>query len=312
MSTMYSVSSSPHMRTKDSVRKIMLDVLIALMPAALFSIWYFGIRSAVVIIVCVASSVLTEWIYNKAVKQPTTIRDLSAAVTGVILAFNLPYTVPLWIPIIGSFVAIIIIKQLFGGIGQNFMNPASGARAFLLISFAGHMTNWGTTVDGVSMATPLGIIAEGIGTLPPLWNTFIGTIPGSLGETSALALMIGGAYLLIRKVITWRIPTFYLGTVILMVILVSGDGFNLTTIGYQLFSGGIMIGAIFMATDYSSSPISPLVQIIMGVGCGVLTILIRLVGAQYPEGVSFSIIIMNLFVPLIDKYTVPKVFGEVK
>jgi len=312
MSTMYAVSSSPHIRTKDSVHKIMLDVIIALMPAALFSVWYFGLQAAAVILTCVASSVIIEWLYNKVVKEPTTIKDLSAVVTGMILAFNLPATVPLWIPVIGSFVAIILVKQLFGGLGQNFMNPASAARAFLLISFAGSMTNWGTTVDGVSMATPLGILAEGVGTLPPLWDAFIGTIPGSLGETSALALLIGGIYLIIRKVITWRIPTFFIGTVAIMTIFLGGHGFDLTTIGYQLFSGGLIIGAFFMATDYASSPVTFTGQIIMGIGCGVLVALIRMVGGQYPEGVSFSIILMNLAVPLIDKYTVPKPFGEVK
>lgn len=310
---LYTVASSPHARSKDSVQGTMRDVLIALSPAALFSIFYFGIDAALTILVCVVASMFAEWIYNRITDQKSTIMDLSAAVTGLLLAMNLPGNMPLqyiwWISILGSFFAIIVVKQLFGGLGQNFMNPALAARAFLLVSFAKVMTTWGPTIDGVSTATPLGIMKEGAGELPSIMSTFLGTIPGSLGETSALALIIGGLYLIYRKVISWRIPVIYVGTTAVMVLLLTG--FDMTMLGYHLFSGGLMLGAIFMATDYASSPTTAKGQIIMGIGCGVLTVLIRLFGNN-PEGVSFAIIIMNLFVPLIDKYTVPVKFGEVK
>lgn len=315
MSELYMVSSSPHVRAKDSVQRTMLDVIIALTPAALFSMYYFGYIAILTYIFCIGSSVAAEWLYTRLMKQKSTIGDLSAVVTGMLLAMNLPGYMTLntfwWISILGSFVAIIIIKQLFGGLGQNFMNPALGARAFLLISFAGIMTTWGPKVDGVSMATPLGVIKEGSGILPSLMDTFVGMIPGSLGETSAIALIIGGMYLLARKVITFRTPGTFIGTFLLMVLLFGGQGFDMQYLGYHLFSGGLILGAFFMATDYSSSPTTAKGQIIMGIGCGVLTALIRIFGG-YPEGVSFAILIMNLFVPLIDKYTVPVKFGEVK
>lgn len=310
---MYIVSSSPHARSKDSVNRTMLDVLIALSPAALFSIFYFGLDAAVTIAICMGASVFAEWVYEKIVKQKSTVGDLSAVVTGLLLAMNLPGNMPFkylwWISILGSFFAIIIVKQLFGGLGQNFMNPALGARAFLLISFAGIMTTWGPTIDGISTATPLGILKEGAGELPSIMSTFIGMIPGSLGETSAVALLVGGLYLIYRKVISWRIPVIFIGTTAIMVLILTG--FDTTLLGYHLFSGGLMLGAIFMATDYASSPTTAKGQVIMGIGCGLLTALIRIFGG-YPEGVSFAILIMNLFVPLIDKYTVPIKFGEVK
>lgn len=308
MSDLYVVSSSPHVRSNDTISRTMLDVLIALAPATLFAMYYFGFSAIITIVLCVGSSVFAEWVYTKLMKQKSTVGDLSAAVTGLLLALNLPSTIPWWVTILGSFVAIIIIKHLFGGLGQNFMNPALGARAFLLISFAGLMTTW--QVDGVSMATPLGIIKEGGAALPSIMSTFIGTIPGSLGETSAIALILGGLYLLIRKVISWRVPVTFIGTTAILVLLIGGQGFDMTYLAYHLFSGGLMIGAFFMATDYSSSPTTAKGQIIMGIGCGLLTALIRIFGG-YPEGVSFAILIMNLFVPLIDKYTVPKKFGEV-
>ena len=309
----YIVASSPHARSKDTVQRTMMDVLIALAPAALFSIFYFGFDALVTIVFSVGGSVLAEWLYQRQTKQKLTIADLSAAVTGLLLAMNLPGNMPIqyawWISLLGGFFAIIVVKQLFGGLGQNFMNPALGARAFLLISFAGVMTTWGPTVDGVSTATPLGVLKEGVGEMPSLMSTFVGTIPGSLGETSALLLILGGVYLLYRKVISWRIPVTFVATTGVLVFLLSG--FDVTMLGYQLFSGGLMLGAIFMATDYSSSPTTARGQFIMGIGCGLLTALIRLYGG-YPEGVSFAILIMNLFVPLIDKYTVPTKFGEVK
>lgn len=309
MSEQFIVSSSPHVRSKDSVQRTMLDVIIALSPAALFSIYYVGLDAAITILACILASVGTEWLYEKLMKQKSTIHDLSALVTGLLLAMNLPSQIPVWVSVMGSVFAILIVKQLFGGLGQNFMNPALGARAFLLVSFAGLMTTW--QVDGVSSATPLGIIKEGVGTMPSVLDAFLGFIPGSLGETSAVLLIVGGLYLMYRKVISWRIPVAFIGSTAIMVLLFSGNGLDITNLGYHLFSGGLMIGAFFMATDYSSSPTTAVGQIIMGLGCGILTALIRLFGG-YPEGVSFAILIMNLFVPLIDKYTLPRIFGEVK
>lgn len=306
MSDLLVVSSSPHIRSNENIQTIMRDVVIALMPAALFGIYNFGLKALIVLILCIGSAVVCEALYQKLTKRKVTVNDFSAVITGLLLGLNLPHTVPWWIPIIGSVFAIIIVKQLFGGLGQNFMNPALASRAFLLISFAGIMTNW--QIDGVSTATPLALLNEA--TAPKLMDLFIGNIAGSIGETSVIALLIGGIYLLLRKVISWRIPVTYIATVALMVLLFGGKGFDLNYTFYHIFSGGLMIGAFFMATDYSSSPVSATGKIIMGIGCGVLTVLIRLFGG-YPEGVSFAILIMNLFVPLIDRFTIPKAFGEV-
>ncbi|MCT4543881.1 MAG: RnfABCDGE type electron transport complex subunit D [Vallitalea sp.] len=307
----YIVSSSPHVRSDKTVDKIMRDVVIALMPATLFGIYHFGTRALIIVLLCVISCVGFEALYQKLTKRKVTVSDYSAVITGILLALNLPHTVPYWLPVLGSLVAIIIVKQLFGGLGQNFMNPALGARAFLLISFTGLMTNWGVDVDGITTATPLGILKEGAaGTLPSLTDTFLGYIGGCIGETSAIALLIGGVYLLVRKIINWRIPVIYIGTVFILSLLIGDNAFDINYATYQILSGGLMIGAIFMATDYSSSPMTKKGQVIMGLGCGILTAVIRLYG-NYPEGVSFAIIIMNLFVPLIDRFTIPKAFGEV-
>jgi electron transport complex protein RnfD len=305
---LYMVSASPHVRSNDSVTKTMRDVIIALLPATFFGIYNFGVEALITIAITIISCVAAEAAYQKITKQDVTIGDLSAVLTGLLLALNLPHTVPWWIPVMGSVVAIIIVKQLFGGLGQNFMNPALGARAFLVISYAKLMTSW--ELDGLATATPLGIMKEGGGELPKLMSTLTGTIGGCIGETSVIALALGGVYLIARKVISWRIPVIYIATLAIMVGLFGGQGFGLEFIGYHVFTGGLMIGAFYMATDYSSSPVTPVGQIIMGVGCGVLTALIRLFGSL-PEGVSFAIIIMNLFVPLIDKYTIPNAFGEV-
>ncbi len=325
MENKFYVSSSPHVRTKESVRGIMLDVIIALSPALLFSFYLYGLSAVLTVAITIASAVFFEWGYCKIMKKNSTIHDLSAVVTGLLLGMNLPALMPYnqlwWIGIIGSFFAIVIVKQLFGGLGQNFMNPALAARAFLLISFAGIMTTWlpnkdvavpvmkylkaASETDVISSATPLSMMING-DALPPLKDVFFGTTLGTLGETSALLLLVGGAYLLIRRVITYHVPVFYIGTFFVFTYLLSG--FDMTFTAYQLFSGGLMIGAIFMATDYASSPQTPLGKIIMGVSAGVLTVLIRLYGA-YPEGVSFAIIIMNLFTPIIDKFTVPTQFG---
>lgn len=307
--TMFTVSSSPHIRSNDTVKSIMRDVIIALLPATIAGVYYFKIQALLVILVSIASCVGSEYIWQKLTKQKVTISDYSAAVTGLLLAFNLPPTVPLWIPVIGGAFAIIIVKQFFGGLGQNFMNPALAARAFLLASWPVQMTTW--VVDGVTGPTPLGILKEGGASLPSVFDVFIGHVGGCIGETSALALIIGGLYLIYKRVISWRIPVAYIGTVFVLMTVLGRKGFMTGNPVFEIFAGGLILGAIFMATDYSTSPITPLGQIIMGIGCGLLTSVIRLYGG-YPEGVSYSILIMNLFVPLIDKYTTPRVFGEVK
>lgn len=307
--TMYTVSSSPHIHSKYSVKGIMRDVVIALLPATAAGIYFFKLQAALVILVSVLSCMAAEALWQKMTKQKITVDDYSAVVTGLLLAFNLPAAVPLWIPFVGGFFAIIIVKQFFGGLGQNFMNPALAARAFLLASWPVQMTNW--TVDGVSAATALGILKEGNGTLPSLMNVFVGNVGGCIGETSVIALLIGGAYLMYKRVISWHVPVTYIGTVFVLTWIFGRGGFMTGNPVYEIFAGGLMLGAIFMATDYSSSPMTPKGQIIMGIGCGVLTSIIRIYGG-YPEGVSYSILLMNLFVPLIDKYTVPKAFGEVR
>lgn len=307
--TMYTVSSSPHIRSKDSVSSIMRDALIALLPATLAGIYFFKIQALLVILVSIFSCMASEALWQILMKQKVKIWDFSAAVTGLLLAFNLPPSVPLWIPVVGGAFAIIIVKQFFGGIGQNFMNPALAARAFLLASWPVQMTTW--TVDGVSSATTLGILKEGVQTLPSLWNLFIGNVGGTIGETSALALLIGGAYLLIKRIISWRIPVSYIGTVFILTWVLGRNGLFTGNPVMEILSGGLMLGAFFMATDYSTSPITPMGQIIMGLGCGLITTIIRIYGG-YPEGVSYSILIMNLFVPLIDQFTAPRVFGGVK
>lgn len=307
--TLYTVSSSPHIRSKDNISNIMRDVLIALLPATAAGIYFFKTQALLVILVSVFSCVAAEALWQKLTKQKIRIGDYSAAVTGLLLAFNMPPSVPLWIPAVGGTFAIIIVKQFFGGLGQNFMNPALAARAFLLASYPVQMTTW--TVDGVTSATTLGILKEGGQALPSLWNLFIGNVGGTIGETSALALLIGGAYLLFRRVISWRIPVTYIGTVFILTWIFGRNGFFTGNPVMEVLAGGLMLGAIFMATDYSSSPITPYGQIIMGLGCGLLTTIIRVYGG-YPEGVSYSILIMNLFVPLIDQFTTPKVFGGAK
>lgn len=307
------VSSTPHIRSKDSIQSIMRDVLIALTPAALMGIWYFGIKAFLIIAISIASSIFFEAAFQKITKKSITITDLSAAVTGLLLAMNLPVDIPFWLPIVGSFFAIVVAKQLFGGLGQNFINPALAARAFLLASYPTPMTNFTQPTglfansDAISTATPLSRLNEGvfIPEISDYIDALSGNIGGCIGETCAIALIIGGIYLLVRRVISWRIPVTYILTVFIL------SWFFGRTPLYELLIGGLMLGAFFMATDYSSSPVTPLGQLIMGVGCGILTSLIRSYGS-YPEGVSYSILLMNLAVPLIDRYTKPKIFGEVK
>lgn len=310
--TMYTVSSSPHIRSNDSIDGIMKDVIIALLPATLAGVYFFGVRALIIIIVSILSCVGAEAGYQKLTGQKITISDYSAAVTGLLLAFNLPATVPFWIPVIGGFFAIIIVKQFFGGLGQNFMNPALAGRAFLLASYPVLMTTW-PTVDGVSSATPLGLLKESsfIPAAADYMSALFGNISGSIGETSALALLLGGGYLLYKRVINWKIPVTYIGTVFILTAIFGRQGLFGGYPLYEVLIGGLMLGAFFMATDYSSSPVTEKGQYIMGIGCGVLTAIIRVYGG-YPEGVSYSILLMNLAVPLIDRYTQPRIFGEVK
>lgn len=304
------VSSSPHIRSNESVKRIMLDVVIALTPAIIGSVYLFGVNALKLILISVVSSVLSEALIQKLFKRPITITDFSAAITGILIAFNLPASAPWWLPVIGSAFAIIVVKQLFGGLGANFMNPALAARAMLMTSWPVHMTNYtGTRPDVVTSATPLSIMKYGTGAeLPTLRDMFIGNIPGVIGETSALLLLIGAAYLIIRKVIDWKIPVFYIGTTFIMLLLL---GVEPKLLPYHILGGGLILGAFYMATDYSSSPVTPLGRIIFAVGAGVLTAIIRIKGA-YPEGVSYSILLMNVATPLIEKFTKPRVFGKVK
>jgi electron transport complex protein RnfD len=310
-------SSSPHIRSKDTTTTVMRDVLIALAPAALAGIYFFGFGAVKIYLLSIASAVATEYIIQKFILKTTvTIGDLSAVVTAVLLSMTLPVTAPWWIPVIGAAFAIGIVKQAFGGIGSNFMNPALAARAFMVASWPVIMTgSWVTPgVDAVSTATPLGLIKEsgGFGALSEAGVDFtdllIGNVAGCLGETSALLLILGGLYLLWKKVISWRIPVAYIGTVAVLYLV---TGAAMSEILVQLAAGGLMLGAFFMATDYVSSPVTPKGRLIFGIGCGVLTFVIRKFGG-YPEGVLYSILLMNVVSPLIDRYTIPKVFGEVK
>ena len=309
------VSSAPHLRSKDSINSIMQDVFIALIPASFMGVYFFGLRAILIIALSVIASVFAEYLYQIVTKQKITITDCSAAVTGLLLALNLPVSSPFWLPIVGSFFAIIIVKQLFGGLGQNFMNPALAARAFLLASYPSQMTNFSEPVrdifatDIVSSATPLALLKQGstIPTQSDYINAFIGNISGCIGETSVLALLLGGFYLIHKKIISWRIPFTYIGTTFVLTLIFSRNGLYFPF--YELMTGGLVLGAFFMATDYSSSPISPKGQIIFSIGCALLTVLIRIYGG-YPEGVSYSILLMSLTVPLIDKFTKPKIFGR--
>jgi electron transport complex protein RnfD len=316
------ITPSPHIHSEISVQKIMVDVIIALLPAVFAGIYFFGIRVGFVLLLSIASAVCSEVLYQKVTKQEIAVWDLSAVITGLLLGLNLPPAVPAWIPIIGSFFAIIVAKQLFGGLGQNFINPALAGRAFLLISYPDIMTTWvlpvrnifsSGAVDAVSVATPLSLLKSGelILTVADYSDAFIGNISGSIGETSALALIIGGLYLLFRKVITWHTPLAYIVVVYALTTFISRSGGAVAYPLYEILTGGLLLGAIFMATDYSSSPLSGEGRLIMGIGCGILTVIIRTYGG-YPEGVMFAILLMNLSVPLIDRYVRPKVYGGVR
>lgn len=307
------VCSSPHLRDNATTQRLMLDVIIALLPATAAGIIFFGLRAALVIAVTVAASVLTEYLMRKGLKREQTISDLSAAVTGLLLALNFPPSIPLWIAIVGAVVAIALIKQLFGGLGQNFMNPALGARVILVVAWAKHMTAWTEPlVDAIASATPLSLLksADGGYTYSYL-DMFIGKIPGCIGETSALAILLGFLYLLIRKVISWHIPVIYTGTVAVLTWILGPDGIFTGDPLYHVLAGGLLLGAVFMATDYVTSPMTRKGQIIYALGCGVLTTLFRLYG-NMPEGVSFAIVLMNVVTPLIDRHTIPVAFGGEK
>ena len=312
------VSSSPHIRHEDNTRQIMVDVIIALMPALAIAIYVFGPRALTLTAVSAAGCLFFEWLYQRLMKKPVTVGDCSALVTGILLAYCLPVSSPMWMVLIGDAFAIIVVKQLFGGIGKNFMNPALSARAFLM-SFPVIMTTWPAirtklplfaTPDVVSSATPLASLKEGLMPNASLTDLALGMVGGSMGEISALALLAGGLYLISRKVITFHTPVAYLGTVALLCFLFPHGNGRVEFMLAELCSGGLMLGAIFMATDYSTSPVTKKGQVVFGIGCGLLTVFIRFFG-NMPEGVSYSILVMNATVFLIEKVTRPRKYGFV-
>ena len=305
MSNLLKVSSNPHVRSRVSTTAIMLTVVLALMPAAGFGVYHFGARAAAIIGICVISSVVFELLFNLICKRKQTIMDCSAIVTGLLLALNLPATVPYWIPVIGSFFAIIIVKMLFGGIGQNFMNPALGARCFLLLSFASQMTNY--AIDGVTSATPLATLKSG-GEVDVV-DMIIGNEAGTIGETSLIAIAIGACILLITGVIDLIIPAMYVASFAVFIAVFGGRGLDYAYLSAQIAGGGLMLGAVFMATDYTTRPITKRGQYIYGVLLGILTGMFRVFGTS-AEGVSYAIILGNLLVPLIEKATKTRAFGK--
>lgn len=313
------ITSSPHIKSKEDTKSIMLDVLLALIPSLAASTYVFGLRAILMTAVSIIACMVFEAIYDKIVGKENTVTDLSAAVTGVLLAFVCPVTLPYWMLIIGDGIAIIFAKCIFGGLGKNFINPALAGRAFLLASWPVAMTTWvaarshvglGSTADVVSTATPMAILkGSAEGDLPSVMSVFLGVTGGSMGEVSAVLLLVGGIYLLVRKVITIQIPAAYILTVAVLAAIFPAEGYgHLEYMLYAIFGGGLMLGAIFMATDYSTTPVSKKGQIVFGIGCGLLTTMIRFFGG-YPEGVCYSILLMNTTVWLIDKYTRPTKFG---
>ena len=327
------VAASPHLRSQASVSRIMWLVVIALLPALGGSIWFFGLKSLWLVLLCVASALISDTLTQLAFGRKVTPTDGSAVITGILLAYNLPPGVPWWMPVIGAAFATVVVKQFFGGLGHNFMNPALAARAFLMASWPTHMTTmwlkpFGTAplsgLDAVSEATPLALVRraaelapQGLTTdelirqansLPVLKKLFFGTVGGCVGETSALLLLIGAIFLIAIRVVDWRIPVAYLGTVAVLALILPGS--HLSPL-YHLLSGGVILGACFMATDYVTSPITGKGRMIFGIGCGVITMLIRLYGG-YPEGCSYSILLMNIATPFIDRLTRPRLFGALK
>lgn len=314
------VSASPHIHSPETTTGVMGDVIISLLPALVMAVVWFGSRALVLTAVCIGTAVLAEWLSRRVMKRPNTLGDLSAVVTGLILALNLPASLPLWMAAIGSVVAIVVVKQMFGGIGQNFVNPAMTARIILMVSFPTAMARWTAplvsawSADAVTTATPMAALAASSGghlsaDLPSLWRMLVGYHGGSMGEVCALALLVGGVYLIIRRVISPIIPAAYIGTVAVWM-LAAGRG-DLRFVAYELLGGGLLLGAFFMATDYATSPITAKGKWIFGIGCGVITSVIRLYGSL-PEGVSFSIILMNILVPHIERLTLPRAFGAEK
>ena len=308
--SLLTVSSSPHLRASKTTQGIMLDVIIALMPAAIAGVVIFGLSALATIAVCVATAVLSEFIFDKIVKKRNTVTDLSAVVTGLLLALNLSVNVPLWQAVIGTVFAIIVVKCLFGGIGQNFANPAITARIFMIISFTEMAQSaMPKIVDTVATATPLSVLSGAVEEkLPSMLDVLLGLRGGAIGETCTLALLIGGIYLIARRVISWHTPVAFIGVVFILSIIYTG---NLTDALYQIMSGGLFIGAFFMATDYATTPVNKWGKFIFGIGCALITCLIRFWGS-YPEGVSFSILFMNILTPYIEKLTTKKPFGGVK
>ena len=316
-------TSNPHIRAHETTRSIMLDVIIAMLPALVWGVINWGINVLLLTVVSVVGCMFWEWLYRKVMKKPQSVGDLSCVVTGMLLAFVCPPSLPWWMLIIGDFFAIIVVKQLFGGIGKNFVNPALAGRAFLVGSYAGAMTSWAVpgsvaifnTADVVTAATPMAYLKTGdIAALTAdvsVMDMFLGKIGGSMGEVSALCLLIGGVYLIILKVISWHIPVAYIATVAVLSFLFPKAGTGFEWMMYSIFGGGLFLGAFFMATDYATSPVTKKGQLIYAVGCGLFTVLIRYFGS-YNEGVCYSIMVMNLLVALIDKYTKPTRFGVVK
>ncbi len=323
MPELLTVSPSPHMKSPDSTRSIMIDVLIALIPAYIWGIYMSGLRVLLIGAISIVSCIVFEAICQAVLHRPITVSDCSAAVTGLIFAMNLPVSVPLWIPVVGAFFAIVIVKQLFGGIGKNIVNPALAARVFLFSAWAGQMTRFASPgspvssmafslgeADVITGATPLASLKAGSIPSATLGDMFIGNIGGSIGEVSAILLILGGIYLIARRVITWHIPVSFLATVAILTYLFPKAGTSVDFMLYELMAGGLIFGAFYMATDYVTSPITPIGRLIFGVGCGCITVLIRYFGG-YPEGVSFAILIMNLLVWYLDIIGMPKRFGAV-
>ena len=318
-------SSNPHIRNNEDTRSIMLDVIIALCPALAWSIYRFGFRALIAAAVSVGSAMCWEWLYRKLLKKPQMLGDLSAAVTGLLLAMVCPVTLPYWMLVLGTFFAIVVVKQLYGGLGKNFMNPALAGRAALVACYTSQMTSWIDPnagwaplslrgVDVVTAATPMAMIGEDFAGLTGTYSVsdmFIGFTGGSAGEISAMMLLIGGLYLIFRKVISWHIPAAYIGTVALLSLLFPRGNDPVQYMLYSVFGGGLMLGAFFMATDYVTSPVTKKGQLIFGVGCGLLTVFIRVFGS-YPEGVCYSILLMNCTVWIIDKHVKPTRFGVTK
>ena len=318
-------SSNPHIRNNEDTRSIMLDVIIALCPALAWSIYRFGFRALIAAVVSVGSAMCWEWLYRKALHKPQMLGDLSAAVTGLLLSMVCPVTLPYWMLVLGNFFAIVVVKQLYGGLGKNFMNPALAGRAALVACYASQMTSWIDPnagwaplslrgVDVVTAATPMAMIGEDFAGLTGTYSVsdmFIGFIGGSAGEISSMMLLIGGLYLIFRKVISWHIPVAYIGSVALLALIFPHGNDPVQYMLYSVFGGGLMLGAFFMATDYVTSPVTKKGQLIFGVGCGVITVFIRTFGS-FPEGVCYSILLMNCTVWIIDKHVKPTRFGVTK